>query len=113
MHLFAPERPSAPGGQKAILVDASPMPHVVAKPLPTGQIRHQVLLQNYDANGGYSYRYVDLHPYEVEQFYRKFYDDPELAFKIYFRWTPQEPQVSREEPKPKADEAQQYAESLL
>ena len=91
MHLFAPERPLAAAGTQAILTDGSPIPHIVATPRGNGQIKVQVMLNTYDSNGGYSYRSVLLYPWEMEHFFRSYYDDPEKTFKIYFNWKPQEP----------------------
>ena len=89
MHLFDPERPEVSPGQKAILTDGSAIPHVLVLPLENGFVHLQVMLKNYDAHGGYSWREHTVHPFGLMTFIRAYAEDPEAALEKYFGWTPQ------------------------
>ena len=113
MHMFAPERPEITQGRKALLTDGSAIPHVLVQPLEDGFVHLQVMLNNYDAHGGYSWREHIMAPFGLITFFMEYANDPEAALEKYFGWTPQARLRAmvidnREQPT-----AQDYANALL
>lgn len=91
MLYHTPSRPTTSHGHPAILIDGSPLPPVLARPLPDGTIRLEILLRDYDAGSAYSYsyRHTTLAPHELPQFFLDLAADPEATFAARFGWTPQ------------------------
>jgi hypothetical protein len=90
MNLFAPDRPEASPGHKAILRDGSAIPHFVLRLEESGLVQLSAMLRNYDDNS-YSYRYAELPQDVLPEFLALFRANPEQALEDYFNWHAQPP----------------------
>lgn len=113
MHMFAPERPNASPGQKALLIDGSAIPRILVTPQPNGYMCVAAMLNNYDAHGGYSWREREMHPFGLMTFFRAYAEDPEFALHHYFDWTPQPRTRAMVIDNRETGEAQDYVNALL
>jgi len=111
--MFAPERPECAPGQKALLLNGGAVPNVMIVPLENGLVRLQVMLNNYDAHGGYSWRHVDLEPEQIGYFFIRYTSDPEFWLKFYFNWQPQPRTRAMVIDNREVREAQDYVNALL
>ena len=110
MHLFDPLRPQASPNQPALLLDGSAVPHVVAMPTNDATVVLSVMLNNYDAHGGYSYRHAKVTMGGLRFFFLSFVESPEDTLKSYFDWEPQERRRASPPPAPKAALAAEIAD---
>ena len=91
MHFFAPERPEASPGHKAILLDGSALPIVTVRVTEPEKVQLLLMLRNYAAgsNFTYSYHYIDLRPTEMSAFFTSYIEDPEGTIERHTGWKPQ------------------------
>jgi hypothetical protein len=88
MHLFAPERPNASPGHKALLRDGSAVPIVAAEVLPDNRVRLSLMLRNHDDTHSFSFswRACTLLVQDLPEFFERFAEDPELTLLSYLGW---------------------------
>ena len=123
MHLFAPERPEASPGRKALLIDGSAVPQVMVFPAEEPEypnyafVNLAVMLRNYHDGGGFSYSWREkvIRPVELGPFFILYENDPEKTLELYFGWKPQAVVNAKPKAQPsrEAIDAQNYVESLL
>ena len=114
MHLYATERPEASPGRKALLIDGSAVPQIMAMPLENGHVQLTVMLREHLSGELYSYaqHHVELTTNSLEIFFENYLEDPELTLAHWFNWAPQPAAVHKPSAREKL-EAQNYVESLL
>ena len=99
MKLFAPERPEASPGTKALLLDGSAVPWPIIVLNADGSCDIVVNLRNYNANGrSYSQFRHKTDPDSIESFIKNYLADPEDTLEHYFDWSPQATEQMRPAP---------------
>lgn len=88
MHLFAPERPEIVPGRKALLIDGSAIPHFLLRLEANGLVQLDVMLQKYDAHGGYAYHTMQCTIETLPELLAMFRANPEEMLNEYFGWMP-------------------------
>ena len=90
MQLHSPERPTLRPDVPVILVDGSPVPHLMVWPLSEATVRITVPLRNYSTGASYAYsqHHVEIAAFDLASFLAAYHDDPEATFEHYFGWTP-------------------------
>jgi hypothetical protein len=103
MHLFAPERPNASPGHKALLRDGSAVPIVAAEVLPDNRVRLSLMLRNHDDTHSFSFswRACTLLVQDLPEFFERFAEDPELTLLSYLGWQVAPRPVRKTAPQPR------------
>lgn len=120
MNIFAPERPEASPGRKALLLDGSAVPQLSVFPGDVADtVVVSVMVRDYTSGELYSYTQkqiafaIDFLP----RFVRTYAYDPETTLETYFGWRAQTPAAAKtrvaEEKATARREVQQYINDLL
>lgn len=120
MNLFAPERPEASPGRKALLRDGSAVPQLSVFPGDVADtVVVSVMVRDYISGELYSYtqKQISFGTNFLPSFVREYAYDPEMALEAYFGWRAQTPTAAKvrvsEEKATVRREVQQYIDDLL
>jgi hypothetical protein len=91
MNLFSPDRPRLSNGTRALLLDNSAVPQVIAIPIENNRVHLAVMVRDHTATTTEPYAYhwkeTEVPFSQLEIFFKHYVDDPEDALLSYFQWT--------------------------